>query len=273
MDLHSVRAVLLPRTRAELPVWSPGMALLGGGTWLFSEKQPDIHTLVDLTTLGWKDLAVDADGLHIAGTCTIAALSRFVPPADWRAGDLILRCCEALWSSFKVWNTATVGGNICLALPAGPMIALAVALGGIATVWRLDGGERRVKVVDLVLGERHTSLADGEILRSVFLPRVSLRRRFAFRQMSLTPLGLSAALAIGTRGQKGDFALTLTAATARPIRLAFATTPSPVALPARIDRAVGRRGLWQDDIHGDPAWRRHLSLLFAEEIRQELSEP
>jgi hypothetical protein len=40
----------------------------------------------------------------------------------------------------------------------------------------------------------------------------------------------------------------------------------------RIDVAVTLPGLWHDDIHGDPAWRRHVSLLFAEEIRRELME-
>jgi CO/xanthine dehydrogenase FAD-binding subunit len=194
MDLHSIESVLMPRTRAELPAWSAGTAVLGGGTWLFSEKQPHLRRLIDLTALEWENLTVDGEGLHVAGTCTISALSRFAPPVDWRAGDLIGQCCEALLGSFKVWNAATVGGNICLALPAGPMIALAAALGGIATVWRPDGGEQRLPVMDLVLGERRTALADGEILRSVLLPRAALQQRCAFRRISLTPLGLSAAL-------------------------------------------------------------------------------
>jgi CO/xanthine dehydrogenase FAD-binding subunit len=273
MDLHSIDTVLLPRTRAELPAWSAGTALLGGGTWLFSERQPEIRRLVDLTAMGWEKLNVDDAGLHIAGTCTLAALSRFTPPAAWRAGDLIGQCCEALLGSFKVWNAATVGGNICLALPAGPMIALTAALGGVATLWRPDGGEQRLPVVELVLGERRTALADGEILRSVLLPRAALQQRCACRRISLTPLGLSAALLIGTRADDAGFALTLTAATIRPIRLLFATTPSPAILAARIDDAVSRPGLWQDDVHGDPAWRRHLSLILAEEIRKELEEP
>lgn len=76
---------------------------------------------------------------------------------------------------------------------------------------------------------------------------------------------------IGTRDQKGGFALTLTAATSRPVRLEFAAMPTPATLATRIDKAVDRPGLWQNDIHGNPAWRRHLSLIFAEEIRQELS--
>ena len=123
MDLNSIDTVLLPRARGELPVWSRDTAFLGGGTWLFSEPQPTIRRLVDLTALGWERLLVDAAGLHIAATCTIAALSRFAAPADWPAADLIGQCCEALSGSFKVSNAATVGGNICLALPAAEPVS------------------------------------------------------------------------------------------------------------------------------------------------------
>jgi CO/xanthine dehydrogenase FAD-binding subunit len=271
MDLNFLRAVLLPETRAEIPVWSEGMAALGGGTWLFSEPQPELSTLVDLAGLGWTPLAVDADGLRIAATCTIAELSRFVAPPDWRAGELIGLCCEALLGSFKIWNAATVGGNICLALPAGPMTALAAALGGIATIWRPDGGERRMPVAEFVTGDHRNALAPGEILREVLLPIAALRRRFAFRRMSLTPLGRSGVLLIGILERDG-LALTLTAATTRPVRLVFAAPPSADDMAAKIEEAVTLPGLWHDDIHGDPAWRRHVSLLFAEEIRSELME-
>jgi CO/xanthine dehydrogenase FAD-binding subunit len=263
MDLIAVDEVLMPRARAQLPAWSADTALLGGGTWLFSEPQPDIRRLVDLTALGWESLRVDADGLHVAATCTIAELSRVALSPDWRAGELIARCCHALLGSFKVLNAATVGGNICLALPAGPMTALAVALGGVALIWQPDGAERRLPVEHLVLGERHTALAPGEVLRSVILPVAGLRCRFALRQISLTPLGRSGALLIGLRGRDGSFALTLTASTRRPIRLDFAAMPSPAALAGRIETAV--------DIHGDPRWRRHVSLLLAAEIRDELA--
>ena len=271
MDLIAVEQVVLPRARAQIPAWSTDTSLLGGGTWLFSEPQPDIRRLVDLTALGWESLRVDADGLHVAATCTIAELSRVALSPDWRAGDLIARCCHALLGSFKVWNAATVGGNICLALPAGPMTALAVALGGVALIWQPDGGERRLPVEHLVLGERHTALAPGELLRSVILPVSGLRCRFAFRQISLTPLGRSGAVLIGLRSRDGGFALTLTASTRRPIRLDFAALPSPAALAGRIETEVSTTGLWHDDIHGDPRWRRHVSLLLAAEIRDELT--
>ena len=268
MDLNSVENVVTPRTRAELRNFSAGTAILGGGTYLFSEPQPEIRQLVDIAALGWENLRVDAQGLHIAATCTIAALSRFVAPPEWRAAELIGRCCNSLLGSFKVWNAATVGGNICLALPAGPMIALASALEGVATIWCPDGTDRRARVADLVTGDGCTALARGEILRSVLLPWASLEQAFAFRQMSLTPIGRSAALLIGTRNSNGSFALSISAATCRPIRLCFAAIPTHSELATRVDAEAGE--FWFDDIHGDPRWRRHVSLHLAEEIRREL---
>lgn len=273
MDLNSIDTVLAPRNRAELPAWSPGTAALGGGTWLFSEPQPQTNRLVDLAALGWRNLTVDDDGLHVAATCTIAALSRFVAPAEWTAGELIGRCCHSLLGSFKVWNAATVGGNICLALPAGPMTALASALDGVATIWCADGSDRDVRVSDLVIGDGRTALTEGEILRSVLLPRTSLQQAFAFRQMSLTPMGRSAALLIGTLDRAGRFALTITAATTRPVRLVFDTAPGASELAGHIDAEISGRDLWFDDIHGHPKWRRHISLLLADEIRRELMQP
>lgn len=272
MDLPFLEAVLQPATRADLPGWTATTAALGGGTWLYSEPQPHLRCLVDLAALGWPALTVDDAGLHIAATCTIATLSRFVLPPEWRAGALIERCCHALLGSFKVWNAATVGGNICLALPAGPMTALAAALGGSATIWCPDGRERQVPVADLVVGDQLTSLAMGEILRSITLPLAGLRRRFAFRQMSLTPLGRSGVLLIGTRDPGGGFSLTITAATTRPVRLEFSSIPPLATLHAMIDVAVGVPRLWFDDIHGTLAWRRHVTQVFAHEIHSELQE-
>src|SRR5271166_885831 len=135
MDLNTVEAIVSPRTRSELPALGPGDALLAGGTWLFSEPQRHLRRLVDLGSLGWEALRVGDDGLHIAATCRIAELHALAAPDSWTAAHPIGACCNALLGSFKVLNEATVGGNMCLALPAGPMTALAAALDGVCTIW------------------------------------------------------------------------------------------------------------------------------------------
>jgi CO/xanthine dehydrogenase FAD-binding subunit len=274
MDLHTVERVRRPARAEEIASWEAGFAWLAGGTWLFSEPQPDVRTLIDLQSLRWPSLQVSADGLEIAATCTVAELDRFAEqaPLDWKAAPLFRQCCRSFLASFKIWHEATVGGNVCMALPAGPMISLTAALEGVATLWPRGGEPRRVAVVDFVTGNHQNVLAPGELLRSIFLPAHALCKRFAFRRFTLTHLGRSEVLLIGTRcPAHGEFLVTITAATLRPVQLSFAGTVTAGELPRAIDHAVPR-GLYLDDAHGSPAHRRHLTYYFAEQIRAELAD-
>ena len=267
MDLTTITSVLTPRTREDLPAWRAGDAWLAGGTWLFSEPQPETSRLLDLTGFGWPPAQVGADGLSLSATCTLAQLHRLDLPAAWSAAALIDPCCRALLGSFKIWNTATVGGNLCLALPAAPMIALTAALDGTCVIWTPDGGERRLAVLDFVRGPQETALQPGEILRRIDLPDAALRRRAAVRRIALSPNGRSGALLIGTRDAGGAFALTVTASTPRPRRLGFPALPGADGLAAALETAIPEDAYF-DDVHGAPDWRRHVTRLLAEEIRR-----
>lgn len=271
MDLNTITEIARPRQRAQLPVWQPGDAWLAGGTWLFSEPQPQLTRLVDLADLCWPALEIDDTGLHIAATCKISELDAMTFPSTWTAASLVNQCCRSFLASFKIWNAATVGGNLCMALPAGPMIALAAALDGFCTIWTQGGGERHLSITDFILGPQRSALKPGELLRRIDLPLAALRRRTSFRQIALSPLGRSAALLIGTQSpDNGSFVLTVTASTPRPIRLSFANIPTPAALRKRLEDEIPRENYY-DDVHGAPEWRRHVTLQFAEEIRSELA--
>jgi CO/xanthine dehydrogenase FAD-binding subunit len=271
MDLNTIETVLRPRNRSDLPAWRTGDACLAGGTWLFSEPQVDTRRLVDLASLAWPPHAIDADGLVLAATCTFAQLDRLDLPPAWIAAPLVGQCCRALLGSFKIWNTATVGGNLCLALPAGPMIALATALDATCAIWSVDGGERHVPVADFILGAQRNALHPGEILRSLSIPAAALMRRTAFRRISLSPNGRSGALLIGTRDPAGGFALTVTASVRRPVRLVFAGLPERAEVVAALENAIPD-ALYHDDVHGRPDWRRHITRHLAGEIRDALAE-
>ncbi|MCJ2114450.1 FAD binding domain-containing protein [Methylobacterium sp. E-025] len=271
MDLDTISSVLTPREPGSLPGWRAGDAWLAGGTWLFSEPQPHLARLIDLTALALPPSAATEAGLILSATCTIAELDRIELPPAWIAAPLVGQSCRALLGSFKIWNRATVGGNLCLALPAGPMIALAVALDGVCTIRTGAGGERRMAVAEFVLGPQATALAPDEVLLRLDMPASALKRRAAFRRISLSPNGRSGALLIGTRDADGTRVVTVTASTRRPVRLVFPAPPSARdladAIATRIDDA-----LWYDDVHGAPDWRHHVTGLLAEEIRAELSE-
>ena len=207
----------------------------------------------------------------IAATCTIAQLVAFAPPPAWIAAPVIVECCNAFLASFKIWNAATVGGNICMSLPAGPMTSLAVALEGVCEVWAANGAVRRVDAAAFVTGNNQNVLGPGEVLRAIDLPAAALRKRTAFRRMSLTHLGRSAVLLVGTLDpDDGAFLLTVTASTKRPVRLSFPTVPDAAVLRQRLRDAIPD-ALYHDDVHGAPAYRKHLTFRFADEIRAELA--
>jgi CO/xanthine dehydrogenase FAD-binding subunit len=103
------------------------------------------------------------------------------------------------------------------------------------------------------------------------LPAAALRRRAVFRQSSLTRLGRSAALLIGTRSlDAADLVLTITAATPQPLQLRFPSAPSAMALRQAIDQRIPADGYFSD-VHGSAAYKRHLTYHFAEDIRTELA--
>ncbi len=250
--------------------WREGDSWLAGGTWLFSEPQPHLRRLLDLQGLSWEPLVVGEQGLRISPTCTIAELEALEALPEWTAALLIHQCCHSFLASFKVWNTATVGGNICMSLPAGPMISLTVALEGVYTLRTRDGSERLVAAEEFVTGDNQNILQPGDLLLSIELPITALRKQTSFRRMSLTHLGRSTALLIGTLDPRnGAFMLTVSASTKRPIRLSFDQAPDARTLRERLRETIAD-SLYHDDVHGAPDYRKHLTFHFAEEIRGEL---
>lgn len=224
MDLDTIQRIRVARSRADLGDTSGRSAVIGGGSWVFSLPHDHLDELVDLQGLDWPPLTRTSAGLSIAGTCTLAQLAA-LPDDGSPAHPLLFQCCTALLGSFKIWNVATVGGNIATALPAGPMTSLAAALDAEALIWRADGGDERVPVAELVTGNMTTTLGPGDVIRSIEIPASSLAALTAFRKIALSPLGRSGAVVIGRLDVDGGFVLTVSAATVRPEQLRFPGLP------------------------------------------------
>ena len=201
MNLNTIIEVKRPASADEITQWRDGYAWLGGGTWLFSEPQWATDTLIDL------------DQLALAGPAGLAGRARDrgdLPDrralSFRRAGgmDALRRCFASaatrFLASFKIWNAATVGGNICMSLPAGPMISLTAALEATYTLWPRGCGAARGQGDRLRHREPRQRAAGPAscCAASTCRPR-RCAKRFAFRRASLTHLGRSAALMIGTQ--------------------------------------------------------------------------
>jgi len=252
MDLVTITSHRAARGRDDL-VLAPGETLLAGGTWLFSEPQPEVSGLVDLTTLGWPDWESLPGVLRLGATCTVSR----VLDAPWGpAAELVRAAADSFLMSWKVQHVATVGGNLCLALPAGAMVSLGAALGAAVVIWTPDGGERVEPVVDFVTGAGTTTLAPGEVVRAIDVPTAALALPSAFRRASLTPLGRASAVVIGCGSR-----VTVSASTTRPVVLSLAD----------LDAGLAAIDCWYDDPHGPADWREHVTGVMAREVRAELA--
>jgi CO/xanthine dehydrogenase FAD-binding subunit len=272
MDLNTVTSYRFATSRDDLAL-APGEKVLGGGTWLFSEPQPAVTGLVDLSHMGWPDLEVSEAGLRIGATCTIATLVAFaegrgpVPvPAGWAAASVFPVAANALLASFKIWNTATVGGNVCQSFCAASMVSLASGLDGDAVIWTPDGGERRQSVASLMTGNGTNSLGRGEVLRAIELPAHALRSRMLLRKIALAELGRSGAVVTGRVDAGGTAVFSVTAATLTPLVLRFEGLPDSARLAKDIAEASG----YYSDPLGAADWRRAVSVVLAEQLRAEL---
>lgn len=258
MDLHTVETF-----RAAEPglAIGPGEAWVAGGTWLFSEPQRGVRGLVDLTALGWPAWERSTSTLTVAATCTIAELVDHAEASGLPALAVARACAESLVMSTKIWGAATVGGNVCLALPAGAMTSLLAGLGATAVVLG-PAGERREPVASFVREVRRTSLAPGEVVRAFELDLAVLARPAAFRRFSLTSMGRSGGVVVG-RPVGHRVVVTVTGSTARPWVLDVD--------PGSVDAAVDAVGPWYDDPHGAPDWREAQTRRCVREIVEELS--
>ncbi|MCW2529017.1 MAG: putative molybdopterin dehydrogenase, FAD-binding subunit [Pseudonocardiales bacterium] len=265
MDLNTITDYRRAASRSDLTL-AGGEQLMGGGTWLFSEPQVDVTGLVDLTGMGWPALEYSPAGLRIGATCTIAELARLPERDGWRARPLFAQCANALLASSKIWNVATVGGNIVRSFSAASMVSLCAALDATALVWTPDGGEYTAPVADLITGNGTNRLAAGEVLRAVDVPEPALRARTAFRKIALATLGRSGAVLTGRVDPDGAVTLTITAATLRPTILKYPDLPDAVTLLRDVQAAEG----YYTDALGTADWRRQVSAVLLEEIRTEL---
>ncbi|WP_460730172.1 FAD binding domain-containing protein [Nocardia heshunensis] len=264
MDLNTIERWRSARTREDL-VLGPGEAFLGGGTWLYSE--PQVHTtgLVDLGTMGWRSIEETAEGLRIGATCTVAELSRIKRREGWAAHPIFFQAATALLASFKIWNMMTVGGNIARSYAAASMVSLAAALDATALVWTASG-QYSMPVAELPTGNGTSLLRRGDVVRCIDIPDHALRAHTGFRKIALAEIGRSAAVLTGRVDESGAAVFTITAATERPVVLRYRALPSAAELRADSRHADG----YYTDPLGSADWRRGVSGVLLEEIRQEL---
>lgn len=144
--------------------------------------------------------------------------------------------------SVQIRNRATIGGNICNALPSADSAAPLLALGAKLRLQSLKG-EREVPLEEFFLGPRQTVLNPGEMLTHIIIPSASKANAGAYikftrrKAMDLALLGVAVYLETET-----DLV------TCGQARIALATAaPTPIRVYQAEEALKGKR-LTDDEV-------------------------
>lgn len=268
MDLHSVETYLRPTDLEEIRNWQTGWAWLAGGTWMFTEPQPQVRALVDMQGLGWSELAVTPEGLIIGASCVMNRLLQFPYPERWTAVKALQSAVHEL-ASFKVQNAATVAGNLCLALPASTFAPVMVALGASYEILPLEGTLYWVSALDFQTGPKQTILKPGEVLRKILIPQAFLEWRVNYQRICVATAGLAVSIVVALHNpQTSQVRFGIGACVPAPRLIEFARVPSTTELAEALDAQIPPT----DFIHDRSAsavYRRHVTQVLMERSIEE----
>jgi len=142
-----------------------------GGTDIFVRMRDGIWKekfLVDIKRLdGTDDIHFDPEnGLTLGAAVN---MNRVLSSVEVQQHfPLLAEACRSV-ASYQLRTRATVVGNICNASPAGDTIGACLALGGMLSVYGVDG-YRQVPLTGFFLGPGKTVLKSGDIVTSIKFP-------------------------------------------------------------------------------------------------------
>jgi CO/xanthine dehydrogenase FAD-binding subunit len=258
MDLYTVQTYLRPRQPQDITDWQEGWAWLAGGTWLFTEPQPRVTTLVDMQHMGWDELEVALDGLTIGATCTMSQLLDLEVPDTW-TGFNALRSAVHELASFKVQNTATIAGNLCLALPASTFAPVMLLLNATYLIQPLRGDAYSIAAPDFQTGARQTILQPGDVLRSIHIPAELLEWQVSYRRICVATAGIAIAIVVAAHHPKtGQVRFGIGSCIPAPQLLSFDHLPSPAEMDTELTQSIPLDS-FIDDETASAAYRRHVT--------------
>jgi CO/xanthine dehydrogenase FAD-binding subunit len=264
MDLHNIITYLRPNHAAAISEagqnWHPDWAWLAGGTWLFSEPQPHLTTLVDLEPLGWSDIEFDHERLAIGATCTFAQLLNYPWSSEWQAIAALKSAISALAASCKVTHVATVGGNLCLALAVGVIAPIMVMLNAVYEIWVPNAPPRYVAARDFQIGIQQTLLQPGEVLRRIWISHSSLLWHTTFQRIGIAATDPALSLvAIALHPQTSATRISLGACVAAPDLLEFPQIPTAEQLATALQTIN-----WLEDARASAVYRQQATKVLIE---------
>ena len=258
MDLPKIENYLCPQDFTSVQNWGEDWAWLAGGTWLFSEPQPHLKTLVEMQDLGWSELEISNQEVAIGATCTLKRLQELNHP-EYPALKVFKLAISALAASWKVVNVATVGGNLCLALAVGTLAPVMIVLGAKYELINPMLSSHWVEAKDFQTGIQKTLLQSGEVLRKVVIPANYLQWQISYDRFGIAATDPALAIVVvAYHAPSQRVRIGIGASVPAPKLLEFDFVPDEQQLDAVMELD------WLEDARASSAYRCHLTKVLVE---------
>jgi carbon-monoxide dehydrogenase medium subunit len=195
--------------------------VLAGGTdlipWLRGRVK-EVDYLIDLADLGLNHIVFEQEQARIGAMVTFAALCEH-PEVRLRLPAVAEAALEV--GAVQTRNQATIGGNLCSAVPSLDGAPALLVLGATLRL-QAQGSERLVPIEQFFLAPRRTVLQPGEVLTEIIVPlradfTASFLRLGRRKALTLSIVNVAAGLALD-RQQISQARIALGAVAPTPIR-------------------------------------------------------
>lgn len=179
-----------PRTTqdASTLLQENGAKIIAGGTDLFVNRPPETRSLVDLTLLGLDYVKRDNEGIAIGATTCFTKIIES-PILDGQPYSVLKESAKEI-GHYNLRHIASIGGNICNAVPSADSPVALIALDAKSTI---DGvnGQRSLPLNDFYKHVRQTVLQSGEYLKEVRIPIQPENTAASFQKIGRTKVDIA----------------------------------------------------------------------------------
>ncbi len=198
---------------------------IAGGTDLLVEKPDDVECLVDISRLPLNYIKRDklTFGVKIGSLTTFRRIEKspLFNDAKHKVFNILAEAARKI-GYVTTRNMATVGGNICNAVPSADFPPVLIALDATVKIFG-PNGDRIVPLEEFFLGVRKTVLNCDELLLEVQVPRPAPLSGGAFLKLGrvhvdIALVNVAARVTLGSDEDCKDARIVLGAVSPTPIR-------------------------------------------------------
>ena len=167
---------------------SSGTKIIAGGTDLLVKKPPETVTILDISRLPLSYIKKEGGYTRIGATTNFNTL---MESEHLQKGPLkIISETSRALGHYNLRHLATLGGNICNAVPSADSVIPLITLDSDAVITGLDG-DRIVKLEDFFTFVRETVLGEAEILKEIIIPNQPPRTGASFKKIGRTNVDIA----------------------------------------------------------------------------------